>query len=141
MDEYKLNLLGNLLAQFCGECQEKDACDCVCEQCALNEGHEFVQSKRPSIVAANARPADAENATESKRNESALYRCPKCGAESFCATAHVTQDWELDAYGDFVECVNECVETTHHPDESDIWDCRICGYSGEGRFFRVIDTK
>lgn len=52
MDEYKINLLSNLLAQFCGECQKKDACDCVCEQCALNAGDDFIQSKRPLIACA-----------------------------------------------------------------------------------------
>ena len=26
-----------------------------------------------------------------KDNE--IMRCPKCGGKSFCATAHVTQDW------------------------------------------------
>ena len=29
-----------------------------------------------------------------KENE--VLRCPRCGGKTFCATAHVTQDWELD---------------------------------------------
>lgn len=66
------------------------------------------------------------------------YRCPKCGAQKFSATAHVTQDWELDGDGDFAEELNGCVETTHRPDEEDIWDCMCCGFSAPGKEFRAI---
>lgn len=40
-------------------------------------------------------------------------RCPLCGGTIFCATAHVTQDWELNETGTFQECLNDCVEVTH----------------------------
>lgn len=47
-------------------------------------------------------------------------RCPICGGTVFCATAHVTQDWELDETGTFQKCLNDCVEVTHFPDKDDI---------------------
>lgn len=46
-----------------------------------------------------------------KENE--VLRCPRCGGKTFCATAHVTQDWELDDSGTFVRCLNDCIEVTH----------------------------
>ena len=62
-------------------------------------------------------------------------RCPICGGTVFCATAHVTQDWELDETGTFQKCLNDCVEVTHFPDKDDIWDCKKCGYSSAGQDF------
>lgn len=67
--------------------------------------------------------------------ERKIYRCPKCGATEFSATAHVTQDWTLDEYGAFVEAENECTEVTHYPDDSDIWVCKTCGFDGAGSEF------
>ena len=64
-------------------------------------------------------------------------RCPNCGHEIFIVTAHVTQDWLVDRDGDFVECAQEAVEVTHKPDDGDIWTCRRCGYSEEGRRFNM----
>lgn len=68
-----------------------------------------------------------------KENE--ILKCPVCGAMSFCATAHVTQDWVVDERGDFLGCNDDCIEVVHYPDESDIFDCNNCGYSAEGRAF------
>lgn len=65
------------------------------------------------------------------------YRCPVCGAECFEVTAHVTQDWKIDCNGAFLEALNECVEVTHHPDETDIWSCANCAFSAEGKLFLV----
>lgn len=64
--------------------------------------------------------------------EKERLRCPKCGGKTFGATAHVTQDWELDEFGTFQKSLNDCVEVTHAPDQNDIWDCRKCGFSGAG---------
>lgn len=72
-----------------------------------------------------------------KDNET--MRCPKCGGSEFCATAHVTQDWELNGSGAFQKCLNDCVEVTHYPDMNDIWDCKQCGFSAAGSEF--ITTK
>ena len=33
--------------------------------------------------------------------EGESLRCPNCGGSEFCATAHVTQNWELDSSGTF----------------------------------------
>ena len=68
-----------------------------------------------------------------KENE--VLRCPRCGGKTFCATAHVTQDWELDDSGTFVRCLNDCIEVTHEPDREDVWDCKTCGYSDAGEKF------
>ena len=62
-----------------------------------------------------------------KENE--VLRCPRCGGKTFCATAHVTQDWELDDSGTFVRCLNDCIEVTHEPDKEDVWDCKTCAAS------------
>ena len=69
--------------------------------------------------------------------ENKKYRCPVCGAESFEVTAHVTQDWKIDYNGSFIEALNECVEVTHYPDETDIWNCANCQFSAAGSKFRV----
>ena len=68
-----------------------------------------------------------------KENE--VLRCPRCGGKTFYATAHVTQDWELDDSGTFVRCLNDCIEVTHGPDREDVWDCKTCGYSDAGEKF------
>lgn len=65
------------------------------------------------------------------------YRCPVCGAKNFEVTAHVTQDWKIDCNGTFLEALNECVEVTHYPDETDIWSCSNCDFSAEGKSFLV----
>lgn len=80
--------------------------------------------------------------TNSKAKEESLrYRCPKCGASKFCATAHVTQDWQLDESGRYEKTINDFVETTHYPDEDDIWDCDRCDFSAPGSEFRVHETN
>lgn len=53
--------------------------------------------------------------------------CPKCGGKVFHATAHVTQDWEVDEWGTHSKTLNECVEVTHSPDDDDVWTCAVCG--------------
>lgn len=63
--------------------------------------------------------------------------CPKCGNDTFRVTAHVTQDWEVDSEGDFIDCLNDAVEITHQPDDDDIWECSGCGYSADGSEFLV----
>lgn len=67
--------------------------------------------------------------------------CPKCGGKVFCATAHVTQDWELNESGTFQECLNDCLEVTHFPDANDVWDCKQCGFSAAGSEFIATKLK
>ena len=57
--------------------------------------------------------------------------CPKCGANRFVTVAHVTQDWIVDPEGNFEECVDQCVETTHGPDDGNTWGCVECGTEAE----------
>lgn len=66
-----------------------------------------------------------------------MKKCPKCGAKSFCVTAHVTQDWVVDENGVFLQSLNDCVEVTHYPDDYDIFDCNNCGYFAVGMEFNV----
>jgi len=68
-------------------------------------------------------------------NEGEYLKCPKCGSRAFIATAHVSQDWEIGTYGEFIGCTNECSEVVHCPDESDLFDCSKCGYSAAGAKF------
>jgi len=65
------------------------------------------------------------------------YRCPKCGGFHFGVTAHVTQDWKVDAQGNFAECTCDCVEVIHQPDNEDLWNCINCGFSAAGEEFLV----
>ena len=53
--------------------------------------------------------------------------CPNGCNAGFITTAHVTQEWKVDAKGNFIEAVNECVEVTHNPDFDNIWSCARCG--------------
>lgn len=64
-------------------------------------------------------------------DETILHVCPnRCGA-NFEVTAHVTQDWEVDAEGNFEKALNQCVEVTHGPQEDDCWECSRCGAEAE----------
>lgn len=53
--------------------------------------------------------------------------CPHCGNDQWYVTAHVTQDWIVDSMGNFQECIDDCVEVVHAPDEDDVWVCTKCG--------------
>lgn len=61
--------------------------------------------------------------------------CPRCGNDTFLVTAHVTQDWLVDADGNFIEEKKACVDVTHRPDNDDIWACAECGYARPGSEF------
>ena len=46
----------------------------------------------------------------------------------FIATAHVTEDWIVDGFGDFIELATTPPgEVVHRPDAEDIWTCAFCG--------------
>ena len=56
--------------------------------------------------------------------------CPNgCGA-GFATTGHVMQEWIVDAYGNFQEVLNDCLQTTHDADFDNIWTCMKCGAEG-----------
>lgn len=64
-------------------------------------------------------------------DEVTLHVCPNhCGAH-FDVTVHVTQDWEVDAEGNFEKALNEAVEVTHGPQDDDCWACSKCGAEAE----------
>lgn len=61
--------------------------------------------------------------------------CPRCGSQRFNVTIHATQDWTVDGNGNMIKVNDDCVEVTHFADNSDIWDCDVCGYSAPGSAF------
>lgn len=81
-------------------------------------------------------------------DEIILHVCPNhCGA-NFEVTAHVTQDWQVDAEGNFEKALNQCVEVTHGPQDSDCWECSKCGAEAESircvimeHTFKVSDSS
>lgn len=68
-------------------------------------------------------------------------RCPKCGCTTFHVSAHVVQDWEVNANGAFQKVIDDCIEVTHFPDDQDIWDCACCGYSQAGSAFNITNQE
>lgn len=70
-----------------------------------------------------------------------MKRCPNCGNDTFYVTAHVTQGWIVDEKGNFLECIDECEEVTHRPDDEDIWKCSRCWYTDEGAAFNVKEEE
>ncbi len=56
--------------------------------------------------------------------------CPNGCNSNFATTGHVIQEWEVDAFGNFVEVLNDCLETTHDADFDNIWTCTKCGAEG-----------
>ena len=70
-----------------------------------------------------------------------MKRCPKCGAETFYVTAHVTQDWKVDTRENWMETMNDCVEVTHFADDADIWECANCEHSDIGIAFNVKEVE
>ena len=58
--------------------------------------------------------------------------CPKNPKHKrFITSAWVSQDWEVDAEGNYLYCVNECTEVVHRPEKSNIWTCATCGAEAE----------
>lgn len=47
--------------------------------------------------------------------------------EEFHVSAHVVQDWKVDAEGNWLETIDECVEVTHKINQDSIWTCSTCG--------------
>ena len=57
--------------------------------------------------------------------------CPNGCNSTFLTTAHVMQEWEGDACGNFQKVVSDCLQVTHNPDFCNIWQCSKCGTEGE----------
>lgn len=66
-----------------------------------------------------------------------MKRCPNCGGQRFVVIAHVTQTWKVDQNGMFVNCLEDCIDVIHRPDDDDIWECYECGHEAAGSGFNV----
>lgn len=66
-----------------------------------------------------------------------MKKCPNCAGQRFVVIAHVTQSWEVDKNGMFVNCLEDCIDVIHRPDDDDIWECYDCGYEATGKEFNV----
>lgn len=56
-----------------------------------------------------------------------IHVCPNLCGTSLTTTAHVMQEWYVDAEGNFVEVAADCLEVTHEPDNGNAWTCDGCG--------------
>lgn len=70
-----------------------------------------------------------------------MKRCPKCGCKRFYATAHIVEEWVVDADGEYLKTSAKCLEVTHYPDNEDLWICVDCGYEEEGIVFEIEEEK
>lgn len=68
-----------------------------------------------------------------------MKQCPECGAMSFFVSAHVVQEWLVDANGCFVCSNDDCMEVTHFPTDDDLWECASCGNVAVGTEFNIKD--
>lgn len=66
-----------------------------------------------------------------------MKKCPNCGSHRFVVTAHVTQSWEVDGNGMFINSIEDCIDVVHKPDDDDIWECYECGHEAAGSEFNV----
>lgn len=48
------------------------------------------------------------------------YICSKCRGRKFVTTATVTQDWQVDAHGNFISQISACNEVVASPDTDNI---------------------
>ena len=51
--------------------------------------------------------------------------------KTFSTTAHVSQLWEVDESGDFLNVIEDCLDVSHRPDSGNLWECQICGAEAE----------
>jgi hypothetical protein len=47
--------------------------------------------------------------------------------KEFSVTAHIAQEWKVDANGNFLEVTEDCTDTVHKPDLMDFYTCFECG--------------
>lgn len=59
-----------------------------------------------------------------------IHVCPNHCEALLSTVAHVAQTWKVDPFGTFVEEVSTD-ETTHEPDNGNIWECTECGTEAE----------
>lgn len=56
--------------------------------------------------------------------------CPNGCDSNFSTVGHVMQEWEVNAYGEFVSVIDDCIQITHGANRDNIWTCRNCGAEG-----------
>ena len=57
--------------------------------------------------------------------------CPNnSNHKTFYTVAHVAQDWKVDEYGNFLDCM-ETMETVAKPNADNTWQCADCGAEAE----------
>jgi len=57
-----------------------------------------------------------------------LVKCPKNPShKKFRTTAHVMQEWLVDAKGEFLGVIQHSLEVSHGPDLDNLWRCAECG--------------
>ena len=54
--------------------------------------------------------------------------CPKDSTHNrFVTVAHVTQDWVVDAAGNFIDSIGGANDVIQGPTVGNIWTCNTCG--------------
>lgn len=81
---------------------------------------------------------DALNARLSGGNDLETFHiCPFCGATTFIVEAKVTQNWTVDADGNYISGSDTYTDTIHTPDDNDYWECDGCTTSEQGKVFLI----
>lgn len=55
-----------------------------------------------------------------------IHVCPNCDNDTFYTTAVVTQNWLVDAEGNFIEEKTSCEQVVRQPDDAETWYCSKC---------------
>lgn len=53
--------------------------------------------------------------------------CPNGCNSTFFTVDHVMQEWEVDAYGNFIKTTEDCILVSHNPEDGNVWTCSKCG--------------
>ena len=70
-----------------------------------------------------------------------IHVCPNGCHAALSTTAHVMQDWKVDLEGNFIEVLDDALETVSSPNPDNIWTCLKCGADAKlylARGFSII---
>ncbi len=70
-----------------------------------------------------------------------IHECLHCGCHSFLVSVPVIQEWEVDAVGDYIHCLDKDVRPLNPPSDEDIWECPECGKKCKGKDLLVEGIK
>ena len=59
----------------------------------------------------------------------------------FVTTATVQQLWIVDKHGEFIECLDDCIQVYHKPNPENIWECLECGHEAVDFSLKLIENK